>query len=99
MSFHAPTADSILAELISLRDDIIAAAGFLTRLPVARFASPDTGLLARSMRAFPIVGIAVGLIGWAAFALAAALALPEAIAALLALAATVLATGALHEDG
>ena len=96
MRFDALLTVSTLAEL---RDDVLAAASFLTRLPVARFASPDTGLLARSMRAFPIVGIAVGLIGWAVFALAGALALPAAIAALLALVATVLTTGALHEDG
>jgi adenosylcobinamide-GDP ribazoletransferase len=99
MRFDIPSANTALAALTGLRDDVIAAASFLTRLPVAPFASSDTGLLARSMRAFPIVGIAVGLIGWAAFALATALGLPDAIAALLALAATVLATGALHEDG
>ncbi len=80
-------------------DDFIAAAGFLTRLPVAGFATAETGLLARSMRAFPVVGIVVGLAGWAAFAIAAALGLPATIGALLAVAVTVLTTGALHEDG
>src|SRR5258708_3077095 len=80
-------------------DDFIAAAGFLTRLPVAGFATAETGLLARSMRAFPVVGIVVGRPGWAAFAIAAALGLPATIGALLAVAATVLTTGALHEDG
>ncbi|MBV8650834.1 MAG: adenosylcobinamide-GDP ribazoletransferase [Alphaproteobacteria bacterium] len=99
MRFDAPTTDSTRAALAELRDDVIAATSFLTRLPVARFASDDTGLLARSMRAFPIVGIVVGLIGWAAFAIATALALPASIASLLALVATVLTTGALHEDG
>jgi adenosylcobinamide-GDP ribazoletransferase len=46
-----------------------------------------------------VVGIAIGLVGWAAFALARALGLPETLAALVALLATVLTTGALHEDG
>src|SRR5277367_87736 len=99
MRFDAPSAHSVLTALFGIRDDVIAAASFLTRLPVARFTSPDTGLLARSMRAFPLIGIAVGLVGWAAFALAAALGLPAAVASLLALLATVLTTGALHEDG
>jgi adenosylcobinamide-GDP ribazoletransferase len=99
MRFEIPTTETALTALTELRDDVIAAASFLTRLPVARFASADTGLLARSMRAFPIVGIAVGLIGWVAFTIAAALMLPPAVASLLALVATVLTTGALHEDG
>lgn len=71
------------------------AAVFLTRLPL-----PDagTGDLARSMRAFPLVGAGLGL-GAAAFAWAAASVLPALPAALLAVLALALATGALHEDG
>ena len=99
MSSDAPTpTDRVLDALIQWRNDLVAGAAFLTRLPVHRFASHETGLLARSMRAFPLVGIAVGLIGWAAFALAGALGLPAA-SALLTVLATVLATGGLHEDG
>jgi adenosylcobinamide-GDP ribazoletransferase len=89
----------VLPSLAGWRDDILASGSFLTRLPLHRLASVETGLLARSMRGFPIVGIVVGLIGWAVFALAARLGLPEAATALLALAATVLVTGGLHEDG
>ena len=91
--------DTILAALVAWRDDLAAAARFLTRVPLDAFASAETGLLARSMRAFPLVGILVGLAGWAAFAVAAALGLPSTLAALLALATTVALTGALHEDG
>jgi adenosylcobinamide-GDP ribazoletransferase len=91
--------NTTLAALAGWRDDAVAAACFLTRLPLARFASGETGLLARSMRAFPVVGIIVALAGWAVFAIAAALGLPATIAALRAVAATVLVTGALHEDG
>lgn len=71
------------------------AAVFLTRLPL-----PDAGVgnLARAMRTFPLVGAGLGL-GAAAVAWAAALALPALPAALLAVLALVLATGALHEDG
>jgi adenosylcobinamide-GDP ribazoletransferase len=88
MAFDAPDwKDATLAALAAWRDDAVAAACFLTRLPLAGFASAETGLLARSMRAFSVVGILV------------ALGLPATIAALLAVAATVLVTGALHEDG
>ncbi len=94
-----PWTHRILAALRAWLDDLVAAAHFLTRLPVSRFASPETGLLARSMRAFPIVGVLVGAVGWVSFALARALGLDDAIAALLTLLVTILLTGALHEDG
>jgi adenosylcobinamide-GDP ribazoletransferase len=100
MDFDVPAwRDSTRAALAGWWDDLVAAGRFLTRLPLAGLSSAHTGLLARSMRAFPLVGIVVGLAGWAAFAVAAGLGLPSTIAALLALAATVLVTGALHEDG
>lgn len=75
--------------------DLHLAAVFLTRLPL-----PDAGMgdLARSMRAFPLVGLGLGL-GAGAVAWAGASVLPPLPAALLAVLALVLATGALHEDG
>src|SRR5260221_8844797 len=91
--------DSTRSALAGWWDDLVAAGRFLTRLPLAGLSSAHTGLLARSMRAFPLVGVVVGLAGWAAFAVAAGLGLPSMVAALLALVATVLVTGALHEDG
>jgi adenosylcobinamide-GDP ribazoletransferase len=100
MDFDVPAwKDSTRSALAAWWDDLVAAGRFLTRLPLAGLASAHTGLLARSMRAFPLVGILVGIAGWAAFAVAAHLGLPVTIAALLALATTVLMTGALHEDG
>jgi len=90
---------AILPALAGWRDDFLASGGFLTRLPLDRLAVNESGLLARSMRAFPLVGIVVGLVGWAVFALAAWLGLPAAATALAALAATVIVTGGLHEDG
>src|SRR5258707_8507496 len=100
MDFDLPAwKDSARSFLAGWWDDLVAAGRFLTRLPLTGLASAHTGLLARSMRAFPLVGILVGIAGWAAFAVAAHLGLPVTIAALLALATTVLMTGALHEDG
>ncbi|HEX3500198.1 MAG TPA: adenosylcobinamide-GDP ribazoletransferase [Stellaceae bacterium] len=89
--------------LAGWRDDLVAAASFLTRLPLAGLAAPQSPMPARPlasvMRAFPLVGILVGVAGWAVFALADAFALPAMICALLAVATTVAVTGALHEDG
>ncbi len=72
---------------------------WLTRLPVGRLlpASPPT--LAQAAWAFPLVGLAVGFIGAAVLGLAALAGLPGMVAALLAVGAMILATGALHEDG
>lgn len=78
--------------------DVHFAAAFLTRLPLPALGIQPTGGLARAMRAFPLIGGAIGLAGGSVF-LVATLALPAAVAALLAVLAMVLATGALHEDG
>ncbi len=100
MDFDAPEwQDRAREAAAAWRDDLIAAAGFLTRLPVAGLAAAETGLPARSTRAFPVIGIIVGVAGWVMLAIAAALGLPATIGALLAVATTALATGALHEDG
>lgn len=76
---------------------LVAATQFLTRLPVPGIVyEPDW--LPRSARYFPLVGIGIGLA--ASFVLAGAATLwPDPIPALLAVAAAILATGALHEDG
>jgi adenosylcobinamide-GDP ribazoletransferase len=100
MSFDARSWTSAVPPFLAgWRDDFLASGSFLTRLPLYRLVSIESGLLARSMRAFPLVGVVVGLIGWAVFAAAAALGLPPVATALAALAATVLVTGGLHEDG
>ena len=82
------------------RDELVAALAFLTRLPLGRAqtdAPPPS--LADTSWAFPIVGLAIGAIGGIAYAVARGLALPALAAALIAVAATALVTGALHEDG
>jgi adenosylcobinamide-GDP ribazoletransferase len=88
------------------RDEILAAFAFLTRLPLAsvsrRIAGEDLlapPSLASAAWAFPLVGVIVGVLGGIAYWIAAALALPALAAALIAIATTVLVTGALHEDG
>ncbi len=68
----------------------------LTRLPVPAPYPPDG--LRRAVRYFPLVGIGMGLLAWGVFALARA-GLPPVVASVLSLAATLLLTGALHEDG
>jgi adenosylcobinamide-GDP ribazoletransferase len=91
--------DGTRSALAGWGGDLAAAASFLTRLPLGAFAATESGTLARSMRAFPLIGLVVGLLGWAAYAIATALGLPSMAAALLAVATTVLVTGGLHEDG
>ena len=70
-----------------------AAVAFLTRVPL-----PPTAPAAAMLPWFPVVGALIGLVAAAVHA-AASLALPPIVAASLAVAATILVTGALHEDG
>jgi adenosylcobinamide-GDP ribazoletransferase len=72
---------------------------FLTRLPVDGPACSPPAALAASAPMFPLVGALVGAAGGLVFALAAWLALPPMLAALLAVAVQILLTGGLHEDG
>lgn len=58
----------------------------------------NTGI-ARATRVFPLVGALIGLAGGLAFWLAHGLGLPPLAAGLIAVAATICLTGALHEDG
>ncbi len=78
--------------------EFLAALTLLTRLPVSRFVTtfPAPG---DCVWAYPLVGLVVGGIGGATLWLARAAELAPALAVILALAATALATGALHEDG
>lgn len=76
--------------------DILACVGFFTRIPVA---GPPDRRLSAAIWAAPVVGVPVALAGAAAFAVADFLGLPASIAAAFALAATMLVTGCLHEDG
>ena len=76
-------------------NELPAAFVLLTRLPVAR----SVQVRASGVWAYPIVGVVVGIIGAVAYWLVHWLGLPPPVAAICAIAAGVLATGALHEDG
>lgn len=75
---------------------------FFTRIPLpgplARWAGYAPDLLRDSARHFPLVGAIVGALGAAVYLGAVSLFSPQ-IAVLLSIIATVLATGAFHEDG
>lgn len=71
---------------------------YFTRLPVPAWVGHSAEGLNHSARYFPAVGLLVGLVAALVFLLAGRL-WPPAIALLLAMAATILLTGAFHEDG
>jgi adenosylcobinamide-GDP ribazoletransferase len=76
-----------------------ASIAFLTRLPLPRAVPAGGTAIADAAWAFPLAGVAVGLIGALVYALAHRLGLTSWPSAGLALAATLLLTGCLHEDG
>jgi adenosylcobinamide-GDP ribazoletransferase len=78
--------------------DLAACVGFYTRLPVAVLGAPSEDF-AHAQWAAPLAGAVVGAIGGGALLIAAWAGLSPLICALLAVAATMLVTGALHEDG
>ena len=78
-------------------DELRASIGFCTRLPLLG-ATPSVAI-ANAAWAFPISGIVVGLIGAVVYVLAHRAGLPAWPAAALSIAATLFATGCLHEDG
>lgn len=77
---------------------VFVALQFLTRLPVPGWVGYEPAWLNQCARHFPLVGALVGALG-AAVLLAAAAVWPAPVAALLAVAATLVLTGAFHEDG
>ena len=77
---------------------LLSALQFLTRLPAPGWIGWSDDRLARASRYFPMVGLLLGLVAGAIWC-GLAHVLPPAAAAGLALAALLLTTGALHEDG
>lgn len=84
--------------LQSRADELRASLAFCTRLPFGG-ASTSAAKVAGAAWAFPVVGIIVGAIGAIVYALAHRFGLPAWPAATLCVAATLIVTGALHEDG
>ena len=76
---------------------LAASVQMLTRVPV-RTGPPQADWLARSAKYFPLIGLAVGAVSGAVHWLAG-LVWPQPLPAFLAVAAGLILTGALHEDG
>jgi adenosylcobinamide-GDP ribazoletransferase len=72
---------------------------FLTRLPLGNSQPVTGGDVARASWTFPVIGAGVGAFGALIYWLAHGLGLPAFVCAALAVAATLLITGGLHEDG
>ena len=88
--------DEILRDVIS---NLRIAVSFVTILPVASSKPAADGAVARATWALPVAGLLVGLAGALVYKVASRFGLAPNLAALLALAATTIITGALHEDG
>jgi adenosylcobinamide-GDP ribazoletransferase len=72
---------------------------FLTRLRYGAREPIDGGAIARAAWAFPLAGVLVGIIGALVYGSAYRLGLPSWAAAAVSVAATMVVTGCLHEDG
>jgi len=92
MTDHIETVRSLIADLRT-------AISLATRIPIGPTAPVATGDIARATWALPVAGVVVGLAGAIVYWLAIRLRLQPEPAAMLALAATILITGAMHEDG
>jgi adenosylcobinamide-GDP ribazoletransferase len=94
----APESDGLAVLLRAIPGDFLMCLAFFSRLPVPG-AFDATRPLSRACQMFPVTGLVIGMIGAIVVACAAWLRLPDFAVSLLAVAAMVLATGALHEDG
>lgn len=83
--------------MIRTLQDVATAFQFLTRLPLGRL-KYEPEALSRSAKFFPLVGLAIGILGSALYQLLLRH-LPATVAALVVVIFFVLATGGLHEDG
>jgi adenosylcobinamide-GDP ribazoletransferase len=81
-----------------LLHDVIATIVFFTRLPAPR-SENEARRFADSLWAAPLAGLAVGLVGGVAYLVLLRMGIPPLPAAALALAAVLIVTGCLHEDG
>ncbi|WP_223861711.1 adenosylcobinamide-GDP ribazoletransferase, partial [Geminicoccus harenae] len=79
--------------------DVKLALQFLTRLPIRTDDPAGMAGIARAAWAFPLAGLVVAAAAALTFLLADRIGLPPVLAAILALAASIALTGALHEDG
>ena len=82
-----------------LARDLHVALAFYTRLPIASPAGVDGAAVARASWCSPIAGAVVGAVAALVYWASVRLNLPQLVAATLAVAASMLITGCLHEDG
>jgi adenosylcobinamide-GDP ribazoletransferase len=82
-----------------LKQEVTAAAIFLTRLPIRFDGTMPPDLHGRALGWYPVIGALIGLCGALVYAVASAAGLTAGAAALLTLCAQIAVTGALHEDG
>jgi adenosylcobinamide-GDP ribazoletransferase len=85
--------------LQNLITDLRIAISLCTRLSVGPSAPAGDGDVARASWAFPIAGLIVGLVGAIVYWFASRAYVPPLPASALAIATTILVTGAMHEDG
>jgi adenosylcobinamide-GDP ribazoletransferase len=78
--------------------NFLLALGFFTRIPVPSLPDFQESDLDQSAKYFPLIGVIVGLVGAASFAISSVF-LPQPIAILISMASTIYVTGAFHEDG
>jgi len=78
--------------------DLALAISFCTRIPIGALAGDDPNL-ARASWAMPVAGVIVGVTSALAYWAAFRLGVPQLAAAAIGLAAAMLITGCLHEDG
>jgi adenosylcobinamide-GDP ribazoletransferase len=79
-------------------NEFLTALMLLTRVPVGRWCVYSQEAVAASVAFFPVIGALVGMVAAGALALGST-AFPAKITALFSMLATVLFTGAIHEDG
>src|SRR5262245_25246413 len=87
------------ASIEALSTDLKVSLAFLTRLPFVATPSASGADVARASWSFPIIGVAIGLIGTFVVWIADGVGLHPFISGTLAIAVIVLITGCLHEDG
>jgi adenosylcobinamide-GDP ribazoletransferase len=85
------------ASISGLSTDLKTGLAFLTRLPLVRSATGDD--VVRASWTFPVIGAGVGAFGALIYWLMHALELHVFVCGVVAVAATLLITGCLHEDG
>lgn len=95
----APQPARPVVAVLGWLDELHLAATFLTCVPLPIRRPPPAEPVGSAVRGFPLIGLCIGLVGGAVFALADMLALASPVSALLAISAMALVTGGLHEDG